>query len=60
MPLVHIEWFPGRTVEQKRELAATLTRDICRIALCLPESVEIVFTDVATDNWAQGGELLSE
>lgn len=60
MPHVRIEWLPGRTIEQKRELAAALTHDICRIADCTPDSVEIIFTDVTPDNWTQSGSLLSD
>ncbi len=60
MPHVRIDWFPGRTAEQKRELADVLTREICRIGKCEPDSVGIVFTDVDTENWARAGKLFSD
>ncbi|MGW4587905.1 tautomerase family protein [Amycolatopsis thermoflava] len=60
MPHVRIDWFPGRTVEQKRELAEVLTREICRIGKCAPDSVGIVFTDVDTENWARAGKLFAD
>jgi len=60
MPHVRIDWFPGRTTEQKRELADVLTREICRIGKCEPDSVCIVFTDVDTENWARAGTLFSD
>lgn len=60
MPHVRIDWFPGRTVEQKRELADVLTREICRIGKCEPDSVGIVFTDVAKDDWARSGRLFAD
>lgn len=60
MPHVRIDWLPGRTVEQKRELAAALTREISKIGKCDPESVGIVFTDVSTESWATAGKLHSD
>lgn len=60
MPHVQIDWFAGRTVEQKRELAEVLTREICRIGKCAPESVGIVFRDVETEDWARAGTLFSD
>ncbi|ATY11183.1 4-oxalocrotonate tautomerase [Amycolatopsis sp. AA4] len=60
MPHVQIDWFPGRTTEQKRELAEVLTREICRIGNCAPEAVGIVFTDIDTANWARAGKLFSD
>lgn len=60
MPHIQIDWFRGRSVEQKRELAEVLTREICRIGQCAPESVGIVFTDVETDNWSRGGKLFAD
>jgi 4-oxalocrotonate tautomerase len=60
MPHVRIDWFPGRTIEQKRELADVLTREICRIGKCGPDSVGIVFTDVAKDDWARAGRLFAD
>lgn len=60
MPHVRIDWFPGRTVDQKRELADVLTREICRICECKPESVGIVFTEVEKENWARAGRLIAD
>ena len=39
MPLVRIDMFPGRSVEQKREITKVLTQDLARIAKCRPEAV---------------------
>ncbi|POX38563.1 4-oxalocrotonate tautomerase [Streptomyces sp. Ru73] len=60
MPHVRIDWFPGRTTEQKRELAAVLTREICRIGRCEPDAVGIVFTDVEKESWSRGGKLFAD
>jgi 4-oxalocrotonate tautomerase len=32
MPFIRVDWFPDRTLEQKRELAEVLTREFSRIA----------------------------
>jgi 4-oxalocrotonate tautomerase len=60
MPLVHIEWFPGRTVEQKREVLEVLTRELSRIGECRPETITVLFTDVSRDNWGRNGYLFSD
>jgi 4-oxalocrotonate tautomerase len=60
MPMIRVEWLPGRTVEQKRELAEVLTREICRIGGCSPEAVNVVFTDVPAEDWAFAGKLLAD
>jgi len=50
----------GRTVDQKRELALSLTRETARIANCTVESVQVVITEVARENWAVAGVLAAE
>jgi 4-oxalocrotonate tautomerase len=60
MPTFHIEMFEGRTVAQKRELVAAITRETCRVLACDPASVDIVITDVKRENWATAGVLWSE
>jgi len=46
MPVIRVELFAGRSVEQKRELVAALTRETARIAQALPVGVEL--TEVAS------------
>lgn len=60
MPTFHIEMFEGRTVEQKRELVAAVTRETCRVLGCPPSSIDIIITDVKRHDWATAGELWSE
>ena len=57
MPLVHIEWFPGRTVDQKREVIEVLTSELSRIGNCLPETITVIFTEVSRENWGRNGRL---
>ena len=60
MPMIHIEMFEGRTVEQKRACAKAVTD--AWVATCggTPQSVHIVFADVAKSDWAMGGTLASD
>jgi 4-oxalocrotonate tautomerase len=60
MPIVHVEMWEGRSLEQKRELVEVLTRETARIAQCAPESVYIVIQDVKKENWGAGGRLCSD
>ena len=60
MPIVRVEMWPGRTLEQKRELAKAITDAVVKIAKTTPEATIIVFTDVAKEDWAQAGKLSSD
>ena len=60
MPTIHVEMFEGRTLDQKREYAQALTQATVQALGVSPESVDIIFTDVAKQNWATGGVLWSE
>jgi 4-oxalocrotonate tautomerase len=60
MPILRIEMHPGKTLEQKRELAQGITRVFVETLACPPEVVDIVFTEIPKDAWANGGKLKSE
>ncbi len=60
MPSIHVQLFAGRTVEQKRALAAALTEATVRVLGGSPESVDVIFTDVQRHDWATAGVLWSE
>ena len=60
MPIVHIEMWPGRTQDQKAELARVLTEAMVTIAHTQPEEVIVVFQEVAKEDWAKAGRLASE
>ena len=60
MPTIRVEMFEGRTNEQKRALAKELT-EACVRAIGTPAgSVDILFYDIAKQDWATGGTLWSE
>ncbi len=60
MPNVTIQWYAGRTLQQKRELTAAITEAVVRIGKTTPDQVHIVFQDVEKANWAVGGKLASD
>ena len=60
MPTIRVEMFEGRTPEQKRALATALTDACVRAIGASPDSVDIVFFDIARQNWATGGTLWSD
>jgi 4-oxalocrotonate tautomerase len=57
MPIVTIEWYEGRTPEQKAELARKLTEVLSEVGKTPPESVWIRFKDSERGDWSIGGEL---
>ena len=60
MPMIHIEMFEGRTVDQKRACAAAVTKAWAETCDGKPEQVHVIFTDVAKADWATGGRLMSD
>ena len=60
MPIVRVEMWPGRTREQKAELARVITEAMVDIADTTAEATTVIFEDIARENWAIGGVLASE
>ena len=57
MPVVTIEWYEGRSADQKREIAERLTALLADVGATPPESVWIRFVDSPKSEWAIGGEI---
>ena len=60
MPNVTIQWYAGRTIEQRRELTKAITEAVVRIGKTTPEQVHIIFEDIDKSNWASNGKLASD
>jgi 4-oxalocrotonate tautomerase len=60
MPMIRVELFEGRTVEQKRAFAEAVTREAARTLGCEPSAVDIIFVDVRKHDWATAGKLWSD
>ena len=59
MPVVVVETWEGKTVEQKKQLVEGITSSFAKIGVP-PEAVHIIIKDNPKHNWASGGKLSSE
>jgi 4-oxalocrotonate tautomerase len=59
MPVVIVEMWEGRTIEQKKQLVEGITSSFAKINTP-PEAVQVILRDVPKHNWAIGGKLASE
>ncbi len=59
MPVVIVEMWEGRTVDQKRRLVEGITASFAEIGVP-KEAVQVVLKDVPKHNWAIAGKLASE
>ncbi|MBA7616412.1 hypothetical protein ES703_23708 [subsurface metagenome] len=59
MPVVIVEMWEGRTIEQKKQIAEGITSSFEKIGLP-KEAVQIIIKDIPKHNWATGGKLASE
>jgi len=59
MPVVTVEWWEGRTVEQKKKLVEGITSVMANMGIP-PEVLYIIIKDNPKHNWASGGKLASE
>ena len=58
MPIIRVEMFPGRTADQKRDLARELTDGFVRACGGPGDRLHVVITEVERENWGDGGELM--
>jgi len=59
MPVVIVEMWEGRTVEQKKQLVEGITAVIVNTGVPL-EAVQVILKDNPKHNWAIAGKLASE
>ncbi|MDJ0621872.1 MAG: 4-oxalocrotonate tautomerase [Desulfocapsaceae bacterium] len=60
MPVIRVEMWEGRSLEQKRELVEVLSKETARIAGCEVASVYVIIEDIKKENWGAGGQLSSD
>lgn len=53
MPYVSVKCYPGRTEEQKKQLAEKITRDVMEVFNAPAEHVSVSIQDVAPDKWQE-------
>jgi 4-oxalocrotonate tautomerase len=57
VPIIRVEMYEGRSLDQKRELVDVLTREASRILKCGPDQVHVVIENISKENWGLGGKL---
>ncbi len=59
MPVVTVEMWEGRTIEQKSQLVEGITSAFVKMGVS-PEHLHNILKDNPRHNWAHGGKLASE
>jgi len=57
MPVVIVELWEGRSVEQKRELVRAITDAMIAHADARRESLQVILHEISPENWGRGGVL---
>jgi 4-oxalocrotonate tautomerase len=53
MPHIIVKLYPGRSEQQKQQLADAITRDVISIAKCEEKSVSVAFEEIDQADWAE-------
>ena len=57
MPVVTVQMWKGRTVEQKRKLAKALTDAMVEHADAKPDGLHVIIQEYGLEDWARAGVL---
>ena len=57
MPVVQIEMFAGRTLDQKRAMVKEMTEVLVKTINCTADDVKIIIRELTRENLAEGGLL---
>ena len=57
MPVVTVEMWEGRTIEQKRRLVKAITEAMVEHADARPDALHVIIHDVPPQNWGLAGVL---
>lgn len=60
MPVVMVYMLPGRTEEQKRQLAKAMTDAMVNIAKAPVENTAVLIHEVPKSDWSLGGTLVTD
>jgi 4-oxalocrotonate tautomerase len=60
MPNITVQWYAGRTPDQKRQLTQAITEAMVRIGKTTADQVHIVFQDIEKSDWGHNGKLASD
>jgi 4-oxalocrotonate tautomerase len=57
MPVVTVEMWEGRSLEQKRSLVRAITEAMIEHAEARPDALHVILHEIPHENWGRGGEL---
>ncbi|HEU5280276.1 MAG TPA: 2-hydroxymuconate tautomerase [Gaiellaceae bacterium] len=57
MPVVTVELWEGRTVEQKRKLVGAITDAMVEHAGANPDALHVIIHEISRENWGRAGVL---
>jgi 4-oxalocrotonate tautomerase len=57
MPVVTVEMFPGRTLDQKRALVKAITEAMVEHAAAKTTNLYVIIRETSPENWALAGTL---
>ena len=60
MPFIQVTMLKGRTIEQKRKIAARITDAMVEEAKAAKEAVVITFIEIGREDYANSGVLLAD
>ncbi len=60
MPIIHVNMYEGKTIDQKRKLVVAMTEAVVKSLDTKPETVRIIIHDIPKHNLAVAGVLASE
>ena len=60
MPIISVQMWEGRSVDQKRRLVRELTDAFVRTCGGEASAVRVLIRDVAKTDWAVGGQLVAD
>lgn len=55
MPVVRVMFYEGRSTEKKRKIAEVITEALVTVGGSKRDAVNVIFEDVAKENWVIGG-----
>ncbi len=57
MPVVTVQLFEGRTLEQKRALVRAITQAMVEHAGAKPDGLHVILQEIPRENWGRAGVL---
>ena len=57
MPVVTVQLWEGRTVEQKRALVEAITKAMVDHADAKPDGLHVILQEIPRENWGRAGVL---